>query len=261
MYADRIRGGTLTLGGYDNDNGVMEVRDADKNVRARINASGINVNDKFTVTMDGKMKCTDGEFEGTIKSQNAEINGGYIHISSAEKAGNLIELKREGTVVQVGTDGFRSTEGTLLDPAHQCVVQYSGIRLLKDNTSTIYLDADAGTGGFRGGVLDGSDKRMKKDIIVLNKEQCAEFIYSLEPKAFRYNFEKNGHHHGFIAQSVREKAENGWDVCKKMFPADNGELYYGLAYTELIADLVATVQLQNKRIEELETKGVKQCQI
>ena len=36
MYADRIKGGTLTLGGYDNDNGVMEVRDADKHVRARI---------------------------------------------------------------------------------------------------------------------------------------------------------------------------------------------------------------------------------
>ena len=257
MYADRIRGGTLTLGGYDNDNGVIEVRDTDKNVRARINASGINVNDKFTVTLDGKMKCTDGEFEGTIKSTNAEILGGYVHISSQESAGNLIELKRPGTLVQMGTDGFRSTEGTIENPKHQCVVQYSQIRLSKDKTSMIHLDADTGTGGFRGGVLDGSDKRMKKDIVDLDKEQCAEFIYSLEPKAFRYNFEKNGHHHGFIAQSVREKAENGWDVCKKMFPADNGELYYGLAYTELIADLVATVQLQNKRIEELETKGVK----
>ncbi len=260
MYADRIRGGTLTLGGYDNDNGVIEVRDTDKNVRARINASGINVNDKFTVTLDGKMKCTDGEFEGTIKSTNAEINGGYIHISSAEKAGNLIELKREETLVQMGTDGFRSTEGTLLEPAHQCVVQYSGIRLLKDNTSTIYLDADAGTGGFRGGVLDGSDKRMKKDIVDLNKEKCAEFIYSLEPKAFRYNFEEDGHHHGFIAQSVLEKAETGWDICKKMFPAGNGESYYGLAYTELIADLVATVQLQNERLRKIEKKEEESCQ-
>jgi len=34
----------------------------------------------------------------------------------------------------------------------------------------------------------------------------------------------------------------------------NGEKYYGLNYTELIADLVATVQLQHEEIEQLKEK-------
>lgn len=260
MYADRIKGGTLTLGGYDNDNGVMEVRDAGKNVRARINASGINVNDKFTVTLDGKMRCVEGEFEGTVRSENAEIEGGHIHISAAESVSNLIELKRAKTCVQMGTDGFRSTEGTILDPVHQCVVQYNGVRLYKNATATIELDGDTGIGGFRGGVIDGSDQRMKNSIVDLDKESAAAFIYSLEPKSFRYNAEKEGHHHGFIAQSVRDKAEEGWEVCKKMFPGDNGDMYYGLAYTELIADIVAALQSQNERLKNVEQEGDKPCQ-
>lgn len=260
MYADRIKGGTLTLGGYDNDNGIMEVRDAGKNVRARINASGINVNDKFTVTLDGKMRCVEGEFEGTVRSENAEIEGGHIHISAAESVSNLIELKRTKTCVQMGTDGFRATEGTLLSPVHQCVVQYNGVRLYKNATATIELDGDTGIGGFRGGVIDGSDQRLKNSIVDLDKESAATFIYSLEPKSFRYNSEKEGHHHGFIAQSVRDKAEEGWAVCKKMFPGDNGDMYYGLAYTELIADIVAALQSQNERLKNVEQEGDKPCQ-
>ena len=101
---------------------------------------------------------------------------------------------------------------------------------------------------------------MKNSIVDLDRASAAAFIYSLEPKSFRYNFEKEGHHHGFIAQSVKDKAEEGWAVCKKMFPADHGDMYYGLAYTELIADLVATVQLQNERLRKVEKKEEESCQ-
>ena len=42
-----------------------------------------------------------------------------------------------------------------------------------------------------------------------------------------------------------------------IFSNGNGEKYYGLNYTELIADLVATVQLQHEEIKELkETVGI-----
>ena len=206
------------------------------------------------------MKCIEGEFEGTVKSKNAEIEGGHIHIVAGESVSNLIELKRTKTCVQMGTDGFRATEGMLLSPNHQCVVQYNGVRLYKGSTATIELDGSTGVGGFRGGVIDGSDQRMKNSIVDLDRASAAAFIYSLEPKSFRYNFEKEGHHHGFIAQSVKDKAEEGWAVCKKMFPVDHGDMYYGLAYTELIADLVATVQLQNERLRKIEKKEEESCQ-
>ena len=118
----------------------------------------------------------------------------------------------------------------------------------------INLDGDTGVAGFRGGVIDGSDKRMKNTISDLDKKRSSEFIYSLSAKSYRYNFERDGFHHGFIAQDVLKKAEKGWNICPKTFSDSNGKKYYGLKYTELIADLVATVQLQHDEIEQLKEK-------
>ena len=161
----------------------------------------------------------------------------------------------------MGTDGFRTVEGTLESPVHKCTVQYNQVSLHKganDNDHMmIHLDGDTGVGGFRGGVINGSDKRIKNTILDLSKKQSSEFIYSLRAKSYRYNFEKDGFHHGFIAQDVLESVEEGWNICPQIFSNGNGEKYYGLNYTELIADLVATVQLQHEEIKELkETVGI-----
>lgn len=200
-----------------------------------------------------KIKAKLLELKGSM-----EITGGYVHIQTEESTANLIEFKRSGTCVQMGTDGFKTVEGTLESPNHQCVVQYNHISLNKGGTDTdhcmINLDGDIGTGGFRGGVIDGSDKRMKNTISDLDKKQSSEFIYSLSAKSYRYNFEKDVFHHGFIAQDVLKKAEKGWNICPKTFSDSNGKKYYGLKYTELIADLVATVQLQHDEIEQLKEK-------
>jgi hypothetical protein len=187
-----------------------------------------------------------------------EMTGGYMHIQTEESVENLIEFKRSGTLVQMGTDGFRTVEGTLESPVHKCTVQYNQVSLHKganDNDHMmIHLDGDTGVGGFRGGVINGSDKRIKNTILDLSKKQSSEFIYSLRAKSYRYNFEKDGFHHGFIAQDVLESVEEGWNICPQIFSNGNGEKYYGLNYTELIADLVATVQLQHEEIEQLKEK-------
>lgn len=200
-----------------------------------------------------KIKAKLLELKGSM-----EITGGYVHIQTEESTANLIEFKRSGTCVQMGTDGFKTVEGTLESPNHQCVVQYNHISLNKGGTDTdhcmINLDGDTGVAGFRGGVIDGSDKRMKNTISDLDKKRSSEFIYSLSAKSYRYNFEKDGFHHGFIAQDVLKKAEKGWNICPKTFSDSNGKKYYGLKYTELIADLVATVQLQHDEIEQLKEK-------
>lgn len=203
-----------------------------------------------------KIKAKLLELKGSM-----EITGGYVHIQAEESTANLIEFKRSGTCVQMGTDGFKTVEGTLESPNHQCVVQYNHISLNKGGTDTdhcmINLDGDTGVAGFRGGVIDGSDKRMKNTISDLDKKRSSEFIYSLRAKSYRYNFEKNGFHHGFIAQDVLKSVKKGWNICPQIFSNGNGEKYYGLNYTELIADLVATVQLQHEEIKELkETVGI-----
>lgn len=200
-----------------------------------------------------KIKAKLLELKGSM-----EMTGGYVHIQTEESTANLIEFKRSGTCVQMGTDGFKAVEGTLESPNHQCVVQYNHISLNKGGTDTdhcmINLDGDTGVAGFRGGVIDGSDKRMKNTISDLDKKRSSEFIYSLSAKSYRYNFERDGFHHGFIAQDVLKKAEKGWNICPKTFSDSNGKKYYGLKYTELIADLVATVQLQHDEIEQLKEK-------
>lgn len=200
-----------------------------------------------------KIKAKLLELKGSM-----EMTGGYMHIQTEESVENLIEFKRSGTLVQMGTDGFRTVEGTLESPVHKCTVQYNQVSLHKganDNDHMmIHLDGDTGVGGFRGGVINGSDKRIKNTILDLSKKQSSEFIYSLRAKSYRYNFEKDGFHHGFIAQDVLKKAEKGWNICPKTFSDSNGKKYYGLKYTELIADLVATVQLQHEEIEQLKEK-------
>ena len=200
-----------------------------------------------------KIKAKLLELKGSM-----EMTGGYMHIQAEESVENLIEFKRSGTLVQMGTDGFRTVEGTLESPVHECTVQYNHVSLHKganDNDHMmILLDGDTGVGGFRGGVINGSDKRIKNTILDLSKKQSSEFIYSLRAKSYRYNFEKDGFHHGFIAQDVLKKAEKGWNICPKTFSDSNGKKYYGLKYTELIADLVATVQLQHDEIEQLKEK-------
>lgn len=200
-----------------------------------------------------KIKAKLLELKGSM-----EITGGYVHIQTEESTANLIEFKRSGTCVQMGTDGFKAVEGTLESPNHQCVVQYNHISLNKGGTDTdhcmISLDGDTGVAGFRGGIIDGSDKRIKNTIKDLDKHESAKTIYSLKPKSYRYNFEETGYHHGFIAQEVLKSVKKGWNICPKAFPNENGEVYYGMRYTELIADLVVTVQLQHEEIENLKEK-------
>ena len=200
-----------------------------------------------------KIKAKLLELKGSM-----EITGGYVHIQTEESTANLIEFKRSGTCVQMGTDGFKAVEGTLESPNHQCVVQYNHISLNKGGTDTdhcmINLDGDTGVAGFRGGIIDGSDERIKNTIKDLDKHESAKTIYSLKPKSYRYNFEETGYHHGFIAQEVLKSVKKGWNICPKAFPNENGEVFYGMRYTELIADLVATVQLQHEEIENLKEK-------
>lgn len=200
-----------------------------------------------------KIKAKLLELKGSM-----EITGGYVHIQTEESTANLIEFKRSGTCVQMGTDGFKTVEGTLESPNHQCVVQYNHISLNKGGTDTdhcmINLDGDTGVAGFRGGIIDGSDERIKNTIKDLDKHESAKTIYSLKPKSYRYNFEEIGYHHGFIAQEVLKSVKKGWNICPKAFPNENGEVFYGMRYTELIADLVATVQLQHEEIENLKEK-------
>ena len=101
-----------------------------------------------------------------------------------------------------------------------------------------------------------SDEDKKKDVEPLDIQAISDFIYSLRPVKFRFKEnQSNRYHHGLLANEVKDAMGNDdWGLYVDGYH-DTGESGgKGLRYDELIADLIATVQLQNQRIEELEQK-------
>lgn len=104
-----------------------------------------------------------------------------------------------------------------------------------------------------GSVVFVSDRQKKKNIKDLAIEKARSFIMGLKPR--EYKFKKpistsNRKHHGFIAQEVKEVMPEDFGIYVK----NEKEDFIGLRYDEFIADIVAVVQDQQKRIEELERR-------
>lgn len=74
MLADRIYGGTLTLGGYNNQNGRMTIQDASGNEIGRWDSKGFSASGRF-------------ESKNTSDGSSVIIENGYIYIKN--KAGKV----------------------------------------------------------------------------------------------------------------------------------------------------------------------------
>ncbi len=133
------------------------------------------------------------------------------------------------------------------------------------NDVSIYFDWN-GNGKFTGtlytndGTVQVSDINLKKNIEVLDKDKASDFIYSLTPTKYKLlNGTSDRYHHGLIAQDVKDKmGDEDWGLYCDVEDIDENNIvtnsYCALRYDELIADLIATVQSQNKRIKKLEQK-------
>ena len=188
---------------------------------------------------------------------DTKITGGTIHIETTESVDNIIQLKRPGTLVKMGNDGMSAAADTRL-----ATFQYSNITVqdsagAKDkdgnNITTVAQLLSSGKGISSYGWESYSDRRLKHGIKALDKKKSAKVISRLVPCEFVYNYDKNETvRHGFIAQNAIEAVNNEWEVCGKNNV--DGTEYYTLDKTNLIADLVATVQLQHDEIENLKEK-------
>lgn len=184
---------------------------------------------------------------------NTKITGGTIHIETTESVDNIIQLKRSGTLVKMGNDGMSAAADTRL-----AIFQYSNITVQDTSTNTIAQMLSTGKGISSYGWESYSDRRLKHGIESLDREKSSAFILSLRPCRFIYNYDSLGHYrHGLIAQEVLESVgDEDWAVCSEN-PDQDGNTYYALDKSELIADLIATVQLQYEEIKELkETVGI-----
>lgn len=115
---------------------------------------------------------------------------------------------------------------------------------------------DGSTGQFfsDGAHVISSDKRLKEDIVTL-EDDATEFIYSLNPVKYVLKGDsQRRRHHGFIAQEMLKViSDKKWHIVRTMETEDSE--YLGISYTELIADMVATIQSLNERIKILERRA------
>jgi len=93
-----------------------------------------------------------------------------------------------------------------------------------------------------------SDIRKKNFVGYADADESQRFIMRLKPCKFTYKVdEKQEIHHGFIAQDAMTAVQDEWCLV-----SEDMEGFLGIKYIEIIADLVATVQAQDKRIKALE---------
>ena len=96
-----------------------------------------------------------------------------------------------------------------------------------------------------------SDRRKKRNIKDLALKKARSFIMALKPRKYKFTKDiskSNRFHHGFIAQEVRDAMPEDWGI----YTEDKKQDFVGLRYDEFLADMVAVIQDQEKRIEALE---------
>ena len=251
IVADFIKAGVLTGVEINNGNGTFRVDN-----QGSVTASNAKIS---------------GDFDSTHKVNNVAAYGVKIEEGSLTAYnGDEKVLKMQGTNVgnintvslnffnemYAESTGMTSINGVSINaPTITCGNgQFEHLYFYAfacNGSAAIYGDLDcSGTITTPSGTVSISDANAKNSIEELNQKEAVDFINSLKPCKFKYNDGTSGRfHHGFIAQEVKEAmGEDDWGVYI------DGETK-GLRYEELIADLVATVQVLNKRVSELEEQN------
>lgn len=135
IVADWIRSGTLTLGGVNNQDGVLNLVDASGNVLARMDNTGLAVykgsirgtdlylgglsnKDGSLTVYDGNgavvgrfnkdgLTATNGYFNGTIVSQSATITGGTFRVKTGSAGDSAIELNNGYVTSKLAPNSLR----------------------------------------------------------------------------------------------------------------------------------------------------------
>lgn len=216
----------------------------------------------------GAISCTKVNLSSSIndateKSVFTAKNGsGHTYIGYARK------LDGKNTIIAGGTVQFQPQNGT------NC----SLFKESSSNARTIFRPdtnggAYLGSGSYKwhsiyctDGAFNGSDRKLKENIADLDVESNKAFVLSLRPVSYKLKTgEGKRTHNGFIAQEVREAAENTvGDIAAYQASVIDGdeEKYYDptvpdekllwqLNYSELIAPIVKLVQSQQQEIEQL----------
>lgn len=247
-----LSGGTTTINGSCIKTGTIS---AD-----RIAANSIAV-DKLTGTIENgnwKIDLKNGTFTiGNISANNI-TTGTLAGVTFKAIGGQYGDITIGNSIVQVPWIDFVTYgvqyAGIAIDAdtsynnsGYHRLITGHGIHIGKESTCTSWFENYC---RFDAGIYYGSDRRLKEEIEPMDEARARAVILGLRPSTFRYKAMPEIHHHGFIAQEVRELV-----APDELVMGDEQTETLGLFYEDLIADLVSMMQQQERRISALERRA------
>lgn len=207
----------------------------------------------------GMFYASDIEATGTVKAKKNVLDDLEMYVSDTNIFNMKLSSGDYANIIQFVQN--KSNDMAILRPAISGKIQLGQSSM---KWGTIYSENTA----------IQSDRKLKEDFS--NIDEATRFIMGLNPQAYKLKSGTSRRlHYGFIAQEVAELSQNlGLDLSlvkashvtydEKGNPIDNHydgsvnipdeALSWSLDYNEFIAPLVAVVQEQQRKIEELEKK-------
>lgn len=216
MQADRIKGGTLILGGNNNGNGIALIKNASgttvvtlDNTGINIQAGQLNIGNNFKVSTNGTVTITGGMFN--------QIGHGYLHL--AESTGEYC---------------WRFDLGE-----HYCnCLYYEGgtWHWVNGGATEIYK--------YLEGAYSPSDQRAKTNIVPLSPEFSKELIQRSAPKMFEFKYKKDVKQFGMIAQDVEETLKDMGFTDKNglVEVPEDPEAWMSIEYKQYVPHLINCIQ-------------------
>lgn len=268
MYADRIRGGTLTLGGAGNQNGVLRILNASGNEIGRWDANGINATtgtfsgalNGATGTFAGSLSAASGTFSGSLSAAGGTFSGQLVAATGTMADGTGILYLNGGNLYMdnnggggaglyatqggVGGNGYYSCWGAINSAARVPNVQYLEV-------PTIDV--------IRAG-NNASDERLKEQIEDIDSDFAEKLILGIHPKQFKYKETEfnNGSdelNFGVIAQEILEiEEECGIEEKNRLCYKREMDDMYAVEYKQLIAPMIKVIQNQQEQIDKLQVQ-------
>ena len=221
INCDWIHAGTLTLGGYNNEDGQCAVLDALGNTKVHLDNTGI--------------KVYGGSIEGTSFKQ--ESGNDKVSIASGK-------IMTQGTWIQLCQDISNP------DLKH-FALGYSQSAYMDNTISPPYFKQIDSKNIIEAGD-HYSDERLKTDIEPINDDVVKELVLNASIKQFKRTDEPKKQRYGVIAQAVRKQLDDvGLDKENVKLTSEDSRGYYQIEYREYIPMLMRTVQIQQEQIDLL----------
>ena len=251
MSADRISGGTLVLGGNNNTNGIMQIKNGSGTVVGTFNKDGISYAGNMSITSGGTFSVDSTNFK--IDSTNKKLVSGswtldniglkltsgtgnnICEFTISEAAGQRLHFQADRPNTGNSAGWYLYEDGSIIphvsDGLQIPIMPYIG-------------DSSHAPNIYYTNLYQGSSKDIKHDIQTLT--EMGEKIDQLNPVTFVYdNDALEQKHCGLIYEDTE-------GVIPEICTGNEGNK--AINYVELIPMLVKEIQDLRRRVRELEER-------